>query len=329
MIISKTPFRISFFGGGSDHPIWYKNNGGSVLSASINKYCYISCRPLDAFFDYNFRIVYSKVESVNSISQIKHPSARAVLDYFSLNKNLEIHHDADLRAKSGMGSSSAFTVGLINVLLEFQKKKMTNFEIAKLAILLEQNIMNECVGSQDQIATAVGGFNRIDFKKNNEIIISPLLKYEDNIKILERNILLFYSKKQRIASKIEIEKIKNFDKKVSEMNFISESVDHGICLLQEKVFSVSEFGDLMHENWLRKKELHEKVSDESFDLAYDTAIKHGALGGKMLGAGGGGFLLFVVPEDKQDNVIKALKPYINVQFKFENNGTNRYIINPV
>lgn len=329
MVISKTPFRISFFGGGSDHSSWYEKYGGAVLSATINKYCYISCRPLDAFFDYNYRIVYSKVESVNSISKIQHPSAKAVLEHFSLNKNLEIHHDADLPAKSGMGSSSAFTVGLINVLLEYKKQKMTNMEIAKLAIHLEQNVMKECVGSQDQIATSLGGFNKIEFAKNNKISVSSLLEYKENIQNLEKNILLFYSKKQRIASAIESEKLKNFKNKIDEMKFISQSVDHGLKLLKAKNFDLYEFGNLMHQNWLRKRKLHPKVSDENFDLSYNNAIKHGALGGKMLGAGGGGFVLFVVPEEKQESVIKALKPYINVKFKFENIGTKRYITNKV
>ncbi len=329
MIISKTPFRISFFGGGSDHPSWYEQYGGAVLSATINKYCYISCRPLDAFFNYNYRIVYSKVESVNSISKIQHPSAKAVLEYFSLDKNLEIHHDADLPAKSGMGSSSAFTVGLINVLLEYKKQKMTNMEIAELAIYLEQEVMKECVGSQDQIATSLGGFNKIDFLENKKILVSSLLKYKDNIINLENNILLFYSKKQRIASTIELEKLKNFKNKIDEMKFISQSVDHGLSLLKAQNFDIYEFGNLMHQNWLRKRKLHPKVSNDSFDTAYDIAIKNGAIGGKMLGAGGGGFVLFVVPKEKQNNIIKALKPYINVKFKFENTGTKRYITNQV
>jgi D-glycero-alpha-D-manno-heptose-7-phosphate kinase len=329
MIISKTPFRISFFGGGTDHPSWYQSNGGSVLSASINKYCYISCRPLNSFFEHNFRIVYSKIEAVNSISEIKHPAAKAVLDYFQLNKNLEIHHDADLPAKSGMGSSSAYIVGLINVLLKYKKLKMNNFEIGKLAIHIEQDVMKECVGSQDQIATALGGFNKIEFKRNNEIILSPFSEKNENIKYLENNLLLFYTKKQRIAGEIEKEKIKNFTNKSDEMNFLNQSVDHGIKILQKKEFNIKDFGNLLHQSWLRKKSLHTTVSNSVFDLAYDTAIANGAYGGKMLGAGGGGFVLFVVPKEKQNQVINCLKPYVNIKFKFENKGTKSYIINKI
>ena len=327
MIISKTPFRISFFGGGTDHPSWYENNGGSVLSVTINKYCYISCRPLNPFFSHNYRIVYSKTEAVNSISEIRHPGVRAVLRYFDVKQNLEIHHDADLPAKSGMGSSSSYIVGLINVMLRFLKIRMNKLEIGKLAIEIEQNKMKECVGSQDQIAAAVGGFNKIEFKKNNEINVSPFPITDNNIQILEDNLLLFFTNQQRVASKIEQKKVKNFKDKNKEMNFLNQSVEHGIELLNKKNFDLKDFGELLHENWLRKKSLHNSVSDNVFDLAYNTALKNGALGGKILGAGGGGFMILLVEKERQKKIINLLDPYVNVSFKFEDGGTKNYAIN--
>ena len=302
MIISKTPYRISFFGGGSDYPSWYNKYSGSVLSTSIDKHIYITCRFLPKFFDHKYRIVWSKIENVQNIKDIKHPIVKNLLNHLKIKDGLEIHYDGDLPASSGMGSSSAFTVGLINGLYNLLNKKITNYEIAKKAINFEQQVMKETVGSQDQLATAVGGFNKIIFNKNNKFKIIPK-KNDNNINHLENNLLLIYTGKKRIAQDVA----KKYSGKLTTTNkkYIDTMVQH--VAEGEKIIkgnNIDDFGKLLHSAWLTKKKLSTHISSPKLDDMYDYVIQRGALGGKLLGAGGGGFFLFYMRSELKKSFLK-------------------------
>jgi len=319
MIISKTQYRISFFGGGSDYPSWYNKYSGAVLSTSINKHLYITCRILPKFFEHKFRIVWSKIENVQNIKDIEHPTVKNLLNFLKIKKGLEIHYDGDLPAKSGMGSSSAFTVGLIKALYCLVNKKISNIEIGKKAIFFEQNIMKEIVGSQDQLATAIGGFNKITFKKKNQFKFYNIKKTK-NLKTLEKNLLLIYTGAKRTAHEIA----KTYAGKLTTTNksYIRDMVDHvktGEEILKKG--NIDDFGKLLHSAWLTKKKLSTSISNASIDSLYEYALRKGALGGKLLGAGGGGFFLFYVSEEIKKNFIKNNNKIINIPFKFSEGGS--------
>ena len=319
MIISKTPYRISFFGGGSDYPSWFNKYSGAVLSTSINKHLYITCRVLPKFFEHKFRIVWSKIENVQNIKDIEHPTVKNLLNFLQIKQGLEIHYDGDLPARSGMGSSSAFTVGLIKALYSLLNKKISNIQIGKKAIFFEQNIMKEIVGSQDQLITAVGGFNKIIFKKNNKFKLHNFKK-EKNIKKLEKNLVLIYTGIKRTAHEIA----KTYANKLITTNksFITDMVDHvkaGEDILKKG--NIDDFGKLLNAAWQAKKKLSNSISNESIDILYKQALRKGALGGKLLGAGGGGFFLFYVREENKNSFIKSNKKMINIPFKFSQGGS--------
>ncbi len=319
MIISKTPYRISFFGGGSDYPSWYNKYSGSVLSSTINKHIYITCRFLPKFFDHKYRVVWSKIENVQNIKNIKHPTVKNLLNYLKIKEGLEIHYDGDLPAASGMGSSSAFTVGLINSLYSLLNKKTSSYEIAKKAIYFEQKIMREIVGSQDQLATAVGGFNKIIFNNGNKFrLISK--RNEKNINRLENNLLLIYTGKKRVAHDIAKKysgKLTTVNKKYIDM--MLQHVDEGEKILKGK--NIDDFGKLLHSAWVTKKKLSSSISSKKIDEMYEYVMKNGALGGKLLGAGGGGFFLFYMKNELKKRFLKKNNKLIHVPFKFSNRGT--------
>ena len=317
MIITKTPYRISFFGGGSDYPIWYKKFGGSVLSTTIDKYIYISCRELPPFFDHKYRIVWSKIENVKTIDEIKHLTVRKLIKYNKIKSGLEIHYDGDLPARSGMGSSSSFSVGLMRALSNYQHKNIKGISLAYKTILFEQKIMKETVGSQDQVAASVGGFNRIDFLKNEKIIVKKVLS--NNLKRLNSNLLLLYTGIQRNADavasnyvhKLSNEKEKNVRKIISNVELGEKMIKSG---------NINDFGKLLHHAWMEKKELSKSISNHKIDELYKSSIQNGALGGKLLGAGGGGFLLIYINKEKQKNFLSKIKNITNIPFKFSNEG---------
>ena len=317
MIITKTPYRISFFGGGSDYPIWYKKFGGSVLSTTIDKYIYISCRELPPFFDHKYRIVWSKIENVKTIDEIKHLTVRKLIKYNKIKSGLEIHYDGDLPARSGMGSSSSFSVGLMRALSNYQHKDIKGINLAYKTIPFEQKIMNETVGSQDQVAASVGGFNRINFLKNEKIIVKKILS--NNLKRLNSNLLLLYTGIQRNADavasnyvhKLSNEKEKNVRKIISNVELGEKMIKSG---------NINDFGKLLHHAWMEKKELSKSISNHKIDELYKSAIQNGALGGKLLGAGGGGFLLIYINKEKQKNFLSKIKNITNIPFKFSNKG---------
>ncbi len=327
MIITRTPFRISFFGGGTDYPAWYKENQGAVLASSINKYCYISCRYLPPFFEHKSRIVYSKTEHINEHSEIDHPSVRECLKYLNLHKGIEIHHDADVPARTGMGSSSAFTVGLLNALYALQGKMRTKRQLCLEAIHVEQDLIKENVGSQDQTTTAFGGFNHIKFQGEHDIQVFPLTLSKARLGGLQNNLLLFFTGLSRTASHIAEEQIKNIPQKKRELQIMLQIVDEAMHILVNES-GIEEFGKLLHESWELKKTLSQQITNNVIDEIYNVARKSGAIGGKLLGAGGGGFLLLFAEPHYHEEIKKKLSSFLHVPFAFENLGSQVIFYGP-
>ena len=328
MIISKTPFRISLFGGGTDYPNWYRENGGSVLATAIDKYCYISCRHLPPFFEHKHRIVYSKVENVKEIKEIQHPSVRAVLSTLETNAGLEIHHNGDLPARSGIGSSSSFTVGLINVINALKGQQISKEDLAKQAIYIEQKVLKESVGSQDQILASFGGFNRINFYPDDTFSITPVIISKSLTDQLQSHMLLFFTGVSRFSSDIAKDKIANFKNRFQELTQIKQMVDEGLSILQSPSTPIAELGKLLHESWQLKRSLSNKVSTPEIDTIYQTGLAAGAIGGKILGAGGGGFILFFAKPENHKNIRKKLKGLVQVSFCFDNTGSKIVLYEP-
>jgi D-glycero-alpha-D-manno-heptose-7-phosphate kinase len=329
MIISRTPFRISFFGGGTDYPGWFRERGGAVLATTMDKYCYISVRVLPPFFAHRYRLVYSVVESVVDVSEIQHPAARAVLQSNGFDRQgLEIHHDGDLPARSGLGSSSSFTVGLINALRALEGRLISKEELALEALHIEQCVLREPVGSQDQISAAFGGFNRIEFRPDGSFDVRPIILPAGRQGELQQNLMLFFSGVSRYSSEVAQSKVDNLKNRSSELTAIHAMVDQGIGILRDPETPIAEFGQLLHEAWMLKRRLSDRVSTERIDDIYETARRAGAIGGKIMGAGGGGFIVFFVPPDRQTAVTDALKELIHVPFKFENAGSRIVLYQP-
>ena len=328
MIISKTPFRISLFGGGTDYPSWYRENGGSVLATAIDKYCYISCRHLPPFFEHKHRIVYSKVENVKEIKEIQHPSVRAVLSSLETNTGLEIHHNGDLPARSGIGSSSSFTVGLINVINALKGQQISKEDLAKQAIYIEQKVLKESVGSQDQILASFGGFNRINFYPDDTFNITPVIISKSLTDQLQNHMLLFFTGLSRFSSDIARDKIANFKNRFQELSQIKQMVDEGLSILQSPSTPIAELGKLLHESWQLKRSLSDKVSTPEIDTIYQAGLAAGAIGGKILGAGGGGFILFFAKPENHKNIRKKLKGLVQVSFCFDNTGSKIVLYEP-
>lgn len=322
MIISRTPYRISFFGGGTDYPAWYTEEEGAVLSTTIDKYCYLSCRILPPFFNIKHRIVWSHIETVFTVSEILHPAVREGLRFlgFDDSAGLEIHHQGDLPARAGMGSSSSFAVGLIRALSALHGKMLTKAELAHKAIELEQNILKEHVGSQDQVATAYGGFNTIYFLRNGDFRVEPITISSERFRELEANLLLFYTGSSRLASEFAEKLLTNLQKKKDELRKMRSMVDQALSILDSSQ-SLDGFGHLLNEAWMIKRGLSPVVTNPAIDQIYQTALTAGALGGKLLGAGGTGFMLFYVPKKRQESVIKSLSTCLHVPFEFERQGS--------
>ncbi len=321
MVITRTPFRISFFGGGTDYPDWYRENGGEVISTTINKYCYISSRYLPPFFDYKHRIRYTLREETQSIFEIKHPSVRECLRFLKINQGIEMVHTSDLPARSGIGSSSAFTVGFLNSLYSLLGEKKTKMQIALDAIHVEQNLIKENVGSQDQIATAVGGFNKINFAKNGEIHTQPITITQEKLDFLQDHLMLFFTGLSRNSSDVAKEQIKQIPKSKKELEIMQEMVEKGIDVLSGTRKELDNFGRLLDQSWKIKRSLTNMISNNKIDDIYETGIKAGALGGKLCGAGGGGFMLFFAKPENQPKIKEKLKNLLYVPFRFEQSGT--------
>jgi D-glycero-alpha-D-manno-heptose-7-phosphate kinase len=316
MIISRTPFRISFFGGGSDYPAWYRDNGGAVLSTTIDKYCHISCRYLPPFFEYRHRIVYSKFEHVNAIDEIVHPAVREVFRFMDVRDGLEIHHDGDLPARSGLGSSSSFTVGLLHALYALKGRMVGKRRLALEAIHIEQEMIRENVGSQDQTIAAFGGLNRIGFGGDNHIEVRPITIRADRLNLFQDHLMLFFTGFSRIASEVAVDTIRRIPDRREELRSLRDMVDEAAGILNGDG-PLDDFGRLLDQGWKLKRSISESISTSRIDEIYDTARKAGAVGGKLLGAGGGGFMLFFVHSDARKRVREALKSLLHVPFRFE------------
>ena len=321
MIICRTPFRISFFGGGTDYPVWYEKNDGLVLSATINKYSYITTRVLPPFFEFKYRIRYFTQETVTSVDEIIHPSVRESLRFLGFDQGLEVLHTADLPARSGLGSSSTFTVGMLHSLHSLMNRMPTKRELALQALHLEQNIIKEAVGSQDQVAAAFGGLNLINFGGTSQIDVQPVLISDKRLSELQQNLLLCFTGFARTASEIAAEQIKLTPSRVNELIKMSALCKTAFEVLADHSISLDAFGELINEQWRVKRNLTSLISSAEIDEIYATGLKNGAIGGKLLGAGGGGFMLFYAPVKVHDRIKKALSKLMFVPFRFEFTGS--------
>ena len=327
MIISRTPYRISFFGGGTDYPAWYRQHGGRVLGTAINKYCYITCRYLPPFFEHRFRVVYSKIEDRMRVEDIAHPAVRAVLKHLAIEQGVEIHHDGDLPARSGIGSSSSFAVGLLNAVYALKGAMAPRSELAREAIYVEQDVLREAVGSQDQIFAAHGGFNHIEFLTNDEVVVTPLTLSADRMRELNSHLMLFFTGISRTASEIAKSYVEDLGAKERQLRQLGALVDEGLSILRGGG-ELAPFGKLLNESWKAKRSLDKGISTSHVDQVYDAAMAAGALGGKLLGAGGGGFVLLFVPPERQARVREALGELIHVPFKFDFSGSRIIFYEP-
>ena len=320
MIISRTPFRISFFGGGTDYPAWYRKHGGAVMGTTIDKYCYITCRYLPPFFEHKYCVIYSKMEYCQTLDEIAHPAVREGLRFLNIDRGVEIHHDGDLPARSGMGSSSSFTVGLLHALHALKGQMVNKQQLAMESIRMEQEILKETVGSQDQVLAAYGGFNHVSFLPNGEIAVRPITITSDRMTELNSHLMLFYTGVKRTASNIADTFVNDLEERKRQLRMMKDLVEEGVAVLTGN-HSIDGFGELLHEAWQAKRSLSPKISNSHVDELYECARSAGAIGGKITGAGGGGFLLLFVPPHKQNDVKEKLNKLIHVPFKFEFSGS--------
>lgn len=328
MIITRTPFRVSLFGGGTDYPSWYLENGGAVIGMAIDKYCYISLRTLPPFFEHRYRIVYSKIENVLEISDITHPAVRAILSEHPPERGLEIHHDGDLPARSGLASSSAFSVGLLNALSCAKGRLLSKSQLASEAIRIEQEVIGEHVGSQDQIWAAYGGFNTIHFHHDGTFSVAPIIISKQRQQHLLGSFMLFFTGLSRFASTIAAKQIANFKNKTIQLQTFRQMVDEAKGILSGPQDDLRDIGHMLHDAWQLKRELADGVSNPEIDQIYTAGLEAGALGGKILGAGGGGFILFYVEPEKQEAVRKRLSSLIEVAFDIDRAGSSVVVYQP-
>ena len=321
MIISRTPFRISFFGGGTDYPAWYKENGGLVISTSIDKYCFITCRYLPPFFDYKYRIKYDQREDTNTIDEIRHPVVREGLKFLEIDRGIELMHTGDLPARTGIGSSSSFSVGFLNTIYALKGKMVTKRQLAIDTIHFEQNLLKENVGSQDQTIVAFGGFNKIEFGGPQQITVSPITMGREKLDLLQNHLMLFFTGFSRTASDIAAEQISKIPKKKKELNAMMELAKEAVDVLNSDEDGIEDFGRLLDEAWKIKQTLSSKITNSDISEIYKTAKDCGALGGKLLGAGGGGFIIFFARPEMQNKIKEGLKNILYVPFRFESLGS--------
>lgn len=327
MIVSRTPYRISFFGGGTDYPAWYRKHGGQVLSTTIDKYCYLTLRYLPPFFEHRYRVVYSKIENAREIGEIRHPIVREALKYLKVDTSLEIHHDGDLPARSGMGSSSSFAVGLLNSLYALGGRMCHKQELAETAIKIEQELVGDIVGSQDQTAAAFGGLNNIRFHRNGCIDVRPVPVGRQRLQDLNDSLMLFFTGVVRTASDVAGCYVESLNEKAGFISSMGDMVDEGLRILCSES-DLRDFGDLLDQAWSVKRSLSSVISNPHVDDIYRRARIAGALGGKLTGAGGGGFLLLFVPIEKQPRVREVLSDLLWIPFHFEYNGSQIIFYDP-
>lgn len=321
MIITKTPFRISFFGGGTDMENYFKEYGGAVISTSIDKYCYVNVRHLPRFFDYRTELSYFKTERVKNVEEIEHPAIRNAMKMLDMHE-IRLTYEADLPSRSGLGTSSSFAVGMLNAFYALKGKYANKRKLADEAIYLERVLCNEAGGWQDQIAASFGGLNRIDFSKDG-YTVKPIIISPERKKQLNDNLMMFFTGFTRFSS--EIQRVNNeisLEEKKAKLKKMYKLVDKAEKILTDSKADLDDFGRLLDDSWKLKKQTGKAISTSAIDELYDRGIAAGALGGKLLGAGGGGFLIFYVQPEKQAKVMKAMKNLMYIPFKFENEGTS-------
>lgn len=326
MIIARAPFRMSFFGGGTDYPPFFREHGGSVLSTTFDKYAYVTVRHLPGFFDYKTQVSYSRIERVRHVSELEHPLVREAMKYLDMHR-LHIAYDADLPARSGLGSSSAFAAALMSAFHALKGQYRSPEQLAKECIYVERTLCQEDGGWQDQIASCYGGFNRIDFKENS-FDVTPVIVSKEKKQQLNDSLMLFFTGFTRLSSEIAKEQVKAAKSKEQELLAMLALVDEAERILIEKQGNLDDFGRLLHETWRLKRGVTDNISTSELDNIYAAAMEAGALGGKLLGAGGGGFFVFYVPREHQAHVRKALETLLYVPFQFENEGTKILYYDP-
>ena len=322
MIIARTPTRISFFGGGTDYPDWYTENGGAVISTTINKYSYITVRHLPPFFPYKHRIRYYQHEETNALDEIRHPSVREVAKHLNFQGGLEMVHNADLPAQSGLGSSSTFTVGMLHAIYALQGYMPTKRELASNALVVEQEKIGETVGSQDQIAAAFGGLNHIEFHKGGGFSVSPVIMDQGRFQRIQESLLLCFTGFARSASEVAETQVARLQENEALLKQMSSIKSAGLKTLTSTKVNIDEFGELLDAQWDLKRNLSSSVTNDALDDIYHRGRTAGAIGGKLLGAGGGGFMLFYAPKEKHGKIIETLGEKMFVPFRFENTGSS-------
>jgi D-glycero-alpha-D-manno-heptose-7-phosphate kinase len=326
MIITRTPLRISFFGGGTDYPAWFEQHPAGVLAAAIDKYIYVSCRYLPPMFPHNVRVSYSRLEQVVGVEKVEHPAVRECLRFFGIEGDVEIHTDADLPARTGLGSSSTFTVGLLNALHAYQGTLALKEQLAREAIHVEQERIGEHVGCQDQFMAAYGGLNRIDFFPGQQFRVTPIPMSETRLDEFQDHWMLFFTGICRSASAVAGEQLASLPQLEKQLGALYALVDRGMEALSSGRFR--EFGELLHEGWMVKRTLSPRITNSVVDEAYEKARRCGAYGGKLLGAGGGGFLLVFCPPERQEAVLQALAPLVHVPAALDATGSQIIFYQP-
>ena len=319
MIITRTPFRMSFFGGGTDFKEYYTENGGAVISTTFDKYCYVSVRHLPRFFDYKNEIIYSKIERVQSAEDIVHPAVRNAMLFKDMHE-LRLTYDADLPARSGLGTSSSFAVGMLNAFSALKGKKLTKRELADQAIYLERELCHEAGGIQDQIAAAFGGLNLIEFGEYG-YKVKPVSISEERKEELNQRLILFFTGQSRFSSDIQKGTSRSLNEKKAELAEMTELVYKAEDILENDAADLNEFGRMLDHTWRLKRGMAAGISTDSIDDMYQAGLKAGALGGKLLGAGGGGFIVFYAEPERKEAVKRAMEKLLYIPFKFENDGT--------
>jgi len=328
MVITSTPLRVSFFGGGTDYPMWYREHGGSVLATTIDKSCFVTCRWLPPFFEYHSRVSYSKVENVSENSAIQHASVRGCLEHLGISEGVEVHHIADLPSRTGLGTSSAFTVGLLQGLYALRNQMRDKHSLALEAIKVEQEILQEAVGAQDQVSAAYGGLNRINFARDGSIEVNRILMSADRMAELEQNMALYFTGFARTASEIAQEQLRLTPQRTNELKTMLGLVDEAEAIVTNPNRPLAEFGRLLHESWKIKRSLTQKITNPTLDEIYEAGLSAGALGGKLLGAGGGGFMAFFVPPERREAVRARLKKLLCIPFGFSTRGSHVVVYEP-
>lgn len=327
MIITKTPFRISFFGGGTDIPSFFNEYGGAVISTTFDKYAYVNVRHLPPFMPYYTELCYSRFERVNCVDDIEHPAIREAMRMLDIHE-IRLTYEGDLPARTGLGTSSTFAVAMLNAFYALKGKYVGKRKLAEDAIYLERELCKESGGWQDQIAAAYGGLNRIDFS-NNQFKVTPIIIHPEKKKLLNDSLMLFFTGISRFSSDVQKDTISNQDKKLAQLKEMLSLVDDAQSILESKHSDLNEFGRLLDHTWRLKRDTGGKISNNSIDALYERGLKAGALGGKLLGAGGGGFLLFYIEPDKKEALLKEFDELMHVPFEFEDEGTSVVHYNPI